>query len=105
MVSHRGQVSCKYLEIRKIERLNSLQKKILKVQKYSFTIALLVKFLEILENFPKIILAFATCGVQKYRPHHAVSLLQFSENLKKAIKKLNGNEQKKKNLVILSCDI
>ena len=52
--------------------------------------------MEILENFPKIILAFATCGVKKYRPHHAVSLLQFSENLKKAIKKLNGNEQKKK---------
>ena len=54
--------------------------------------------MEILENFPKIILAFATCGVKKYRPHHAVSSLQFSENLKKAIKKLNGNEQKKKKM-------
>ena len=61
--------------------------------------------MEILENFPKIILAFATCGVKKYRPHHAVSLLQFSENLKKAIKKLNGNEQKKKKKwKQLSCD-
>ena len=67
---------------KKYERLKSLEKKYFKAQKRLSTVALHVISSEIPENSKnkknrknKKFSALETCGVRKYRSHHAVCLL------------------------------
>ena len=68
---------------KKNERLKSLKKNIKKLRGHSQLLYWLF-VLEIPENSSKNVSLPEACGLTKYRPHHAVSLLQFSKNFEKA---------------------